>query len=333
VAEPTVARLDVGKLERGLFGANDAASAGLAIGDPRLDAITDAAFKSSYGEAAGLAQQVWNEGVRDVRLVGYLLYGLYLEKDVGALAWVFAQLTAVLTDKWALIGPANKLKSADNALNWLFQTLVRQLEGRDKLKDDKQKAWSSPEGMAAFVAAVTAAGPLIEAVGALLPQGKCLDKARHLNAWLSEQQRALDAAAAERERERDAASAAAAPPPAPVAAGAPAAEAPVRQGNGNGNVTIEGAAPMALLLRKIKLFEQLVGREELQKAAVVARDVDQLVQSFDPIVFLPKIFVPFFRLMSKNMEQLEPMMAQLEAPTFKSLVQLYQADLDAFAEP
>jgi hypothetical protein len=328
VAEPTVARLDVKKLEQGLFGAGDKPSAGLEIGDPRLDAITDAAFKSSYGEAAGLAQQVWNEGIRDVRLIGYLLYGLYLEKDVAALGWIFSELSALLTAKWEIVGPPNKLKSADGALNWLFQQLVRHLEARDKIKDEKQQAWGNAEGLAAFAAAVAAAGPLVEAVSTLLPSGKCLDKLRHLNGWLGQQHGSLRDAAAERERE--ASDVAAAAPPPTAAAAAPEAEAPPPR---NGTVTVEGAAPLALLMRKIKLFEQLVERAELQKAAVVARDVDQLVSSFDPIVFLPKIFVPFFRLMSKNMEQLEPMMAQLEAPTFKSLVQLYQADLDAFAEP
>src|SRR5438477_12060591 len=110
MAEPTVARLDVKALERGLYGASDPPSPGLGIGDPRLDAITDAAFKSSYGEAAALAQAVWREGVHDVRLVGYLLYGLYLEKDVAALAWIFGELTATLTTKWELVGPANKRK-------------------------------------------------------------------------------------------------------------------------------------------------------------------------------------------------------------------------------
>jgi hypothetical protein len=329
VAEPAVARLDVKKLEQGLFGASDKPSAGLEIGDPRLDAITDAAFKSSYAEAAGLAQQVWNEGVRDVRLIGYLLYGLYLEKDVAGLGAIFGELTALLTTKWEIVGPPNKLKSADGALNWLFQQLVRQLEGRDKIKDDRQQAWGSAEGTAAFATALAAAQPLIDAVSALLPTGKCLDKLRHLNGWLGQQHSSLRDAAAEREREASEAAAAAAPPAAAAAPAAAEAPPPPR----NGTVTVEGAAPLALLIRKIKLFEQLVQREDLQKAAVVARDVDQLVSSFDPIVFLPKIFVPFFRLMSRNMEQLEPMMAQLDAPTFKSLVQLYLADLDAFAEP
>ena len=97
-------------------------------------------------------------------------------------------------------------------------------------------------------------------------------------------------------------------------------------------VSIEGGAAMALLMRKIRLFEQLIEKQELQKAAVVARDVDMLVQHFDPITFLPKVFVPFFRLMSRNMQHLEPAMAALDMPLFKSLVQLYHADLDAFAE-
>jgi hypothetical protein len=330
--EPAKARLDMAALTRGLFTEGEAASAGLEVGDPRLDAITDAAFKSDYAEAAALAQAVWASGVRDIRIIGYLVYGYYLEKDIGGLAWLFSQLTAALTSHWEAIGPANKHKSADGGLNWLFQTLVRQLGGHEKLKDETYQRWMTETGQVAFDEAVKASGELLEAVGQKLPSGKCLDKLRNLDGWLREQRSSLRSAGAERQKEAERAAAVAQAAQATAAKSTAAAAATTAAAPSNGAIAVEGAAPLGLLIRKIRLFEQLITRGDLQKAAVVARDVDQLVQSFDPIVFLPKLFVPFFRLMSRNMTELEPLIASLEMPTYKSLVQLYQADLDAFAE-
>src|SRR5579872_3113070 len=87
--DSSTVRLDLDRLGAGLYRDGEPASPGLEIGDPRLDAITDAAFKSNYAEAAALAQGVWDEGIRDVRLIGYLLYGDYLERDVLALPFIF----------------------------------------------------------------------------------------------------------------------------------------------------------------------------------------------------------------------------------------------------
>jgi hypothetical protein len=336
MGEPMTTRLNVAALERGLFAPDEAPSAGLEVGDPRLDAVTDAAFKSQYEVAAGLAQEAWSDGVRDIRLIGYLLYGHYLERDVAGLAWTFAQLTDALTTKWDAIGPPHKLKSGDGALNWLFQTLVRQLTGHEKLKDAHYQRWTDEGGTEGFTTAVEAARPLLEAVEARFATGKCLDKLRSLDSWLREQESALRGAR-ERQAYEEAARAAVEAAAAQVAA-ASAAEGPAAANEAaparapNGTINIEVAGPFGLLIRKLKLFEELVTRGDMLRAAVVARDVDQLVAQFDPIRFIPQVFVPFFRLMSQNMEQLEPAMSQLEAPTFRPLVQLYHADLDAFAD-
>ncbi len=334
---PKVARLNSKQLERGLYKDGEPPSTGLEIGDPRLDSITDAAFKSNYLESAGLAHELWSSGVRDIRILGYLLYGHFADRNIAALAWDFEQVTTTLTAKWDELGPAKKEKPGDNALTWYFQTLIRQLSGHEKVKDVAYQTWMEDAGAAAFAAAIAAAGPLVAALEQRFPTGKSLDKFRNLSNWLTETQRSIQDAVNERQyaAARAAAEAAAAEEAAKQAAENKAA----RQANGEpasfisaDGVSIEGGAAMALLMRKIRLFEQLIEKQELQKAAVVARDVDMLVQHFDPITFLPKVFVPFFRLMSRNMQHLEPAMAALDMPLFKSLVQLYHADLDAFAE-
>src|SRR5215468_1471083 len=175
--DPSTARLDLDRLGAGLYRDGEPASPGLELGDLRLDAINDAAFKSNYAEAAALAQGVWDEGIRDVRLLGYLLYGYYLKRDALALPFIFEQLTQTLTTCWDRIGPAKKDKPADGALHWLFTSLIRQL-------DEHYQGWLSPEGMAAFAAAEPAGAELVVEAEKRFAQGKSFDKLRNLSGRL-----------------------------------------------------------------------------------------------------------------------------------------------------
>ena len=318
--DPSTAHLDLDRLGAGLYRDGEPASPGFELGDPRLDAINDTAFKGNYAEAAALALGAWDEGIRDLRLIGYLLYGYYLERDVLALPFIFEQLTQTLSTRWDRIGPARKDKPADGALHWLFASLIRQLDGHEKARDERYQGWLSPEGTAAFAAAESASAALLVEAEKRFPQGKCFHKLRNLSGRLRELSASLrateDSRAAEDKRAADHATATATP----------------AEDKRTSAVTVEGGAALGLLLRKLRLFERLVQHNQPRKAAVVARDVEQLLGAFDPIVFFPKLFVPYFRAMTRHGDNLGPMMADLEQPAYKSLVQLYHADLDAFAE-
>jgi hypothetical protein len=320
---PSTARLDLDRLGAGLYRDGEPASPGLELGDLHLDAINDAAFQSRYAEAAAQAQAVWDEGIRDVRLLGYLLYGYYLERDVAALPFIFEQLTETLTTRWDHIGPARKDKPADGALHWLFSSLIRQLDGHEKARDERYQGWLGPEGTAAFAAAELAIAALVVEAEKRFARGKCFDKLRNLSGrirYISASLRTAEDKPAAEDRP------AAETRPADQAAAAPAEDQPTRA------LTVEGGAALGLLLRKLRLFEQLVEQDQPLKAAVVARDIDQLLGAFDPIVFFPRLFVPYFCAMTRHADSLGPLMADLEQPTYRSLVQLYHADLDAFAE-
>src|ERR1044071_5148383 len=192
--DPTV-RLDLDRLGAGLYRDGEPASPGLELGDPRLDAINDAAFKGDYPEAAALAQGVWDEGIRDVRLIGYLLYGYYLEREALALPFIFEQLCHTMTTRWDHIGPARKDRPADGALHWLFASLIRQLDGHEKARDEHYQVWLSPEGTAAFAAAELAVAALVVETEQRFARGKCFDKLRNLSGRIRDISVALRAAA------------------------------------------------------------------------------------------------------------------------------------------
>lgn len=89
---------------------------------------------------------------------------------------------------------------------------------------------------------------------------------------------------------------------------------------------------LASLRRKVAGFERLVQRGELAKAAIVARDVQSIVDGFDPVEFLPSLFAGYFRLMSQRAEQLRPYLDDPDDTPWKALSRFYQADLDGFLE-
>jgi hypothetical protein len=330
-------KLNLARLSTGLYRDGEPASPGLELVDPRLDAINDAAFKSKYEEAAGLAQAVWDEGARDVRVIGYLLYGYYLQADARALAPVFEQLTLTLSTQWDRIGPARKDKQADGALHWLFSSLIRQLDGHEKARDEQYQGWLRPEGAAAFAAAEAAADALVAEVEKRFADGKCFDKLRNLSGRIREISSVLRAAAephaAHGAPDRAATEATRREPADGKAESDTGRPSEDRRANA---FTVEGGAALGLLLRKLRLFEQLVAQDSSEdqtvKAAVIARDVEQLLGAFDPAAYFPKLFVPYFRAMTRCADQLAQVMAELEMPRHKSLVQLYHADFDAFAE-
>ena len=99
-----------------------------------------------------------------------------------------------------------------------------------------------------------------------------------------------------------------------------------------GNLDSEEAPAMQLLRRKLRAFETLVERQEVAKAAVVASDLREIVQNFDPVVYLPKLFANYFRLLASSVDELMPYWMDSESPGWQAMEQFYRADLDAFLD-
>ena len=145
-----------------------------------------------------------------------------------------------------------------------------------------------------------------------------------------------DTADAEPPRARSAPPRKAAPrAPAPARKAAPGGEpgaqrvsVKAKDGQG-GSITIEGSPALMQLVRRIQAFQTLCKRGELRKAAVVADSVLTTLDAFDPRVFFPSLFLPFFSLLSENAEEIEQAMIERDGLTFKSLQQLMQVDIDS----
>lgn len=88
---------------------------------------------------------------------------------------------------------------------------------------------------------------------------------------------------------------------------------------------------MRQLQAKVRGFEQLAARGELDKAAIIAKDVQATLDNFDPLVYLPALFGRYFQHLAPIIEELEARWDD-ESSRARVLEQFYRADLEAFVE-
>jgi hypothetical protein len=85
-------------------------------------------------------------------------------------------------------------------------------------------------------------------------------------------------------------------------------------------------------LRKLAAFETLVERAQMAKAAIVAAELNEIFEHFDPRVYFPAILAPYFRALNEHIEELAPHLNRASDPVCQAQQQLYGVDLDAFMD-
>jgi hypothetical protein len=278
-----------------------------------------------YHDAATRAAAMWAAGDRDVRVVGYFLHGVLMQRGLASLPQCLAGIEQLLTINWEQIGPPVRTADAlSTALQWLFGRLVQQLDQRGD--DGQPLPWLviGPENEAQVRDALDTAARLR---GVMQPRvsAACLALYDQLLVWLQAAVRAESTDVWQPELRE--------PPPGdedegPAARPSPnlpwLALEPVMP------VMVEGSIALGQLLRKLQAFEVLAARGDYERAVIVFLDVQQVIERFDPRVYLPRVLAPFFKALSAHVDQLEPLIAGAQALPFRTLEQLYQVDLEAF---
>lgn len=299
-----------------------------AAGDAWLQRISDAADRGDYLDAAYQSAALLEKHVYDVRLIGYYLFGLLLEQGIGALPGLLDRVHRLLGDDLGKLLPVQKKERVfDATLQWLMQTMTDRCRYHAAQKDATWSHWMAQlhPDLAAEV------GDAIDRVSAdmqgLVEEPRCLGSLGKLRRWVS------DELPRTKPSPPTAAAVAAAPvapalPPEPVPA--PAVAAPARTDASSGAM-LAGASPaMHVLLRKLRGFEALIECGDMGRAAVVASDIKQIVEQFDPLVYLPALFSTYFKLLHASMDELLPHWQELDSPSGQALQSFYRVDLDAF---
>lgn len=296
--------------------------------------LLDLADRGDYIEAATRAVELIHGPSSDVRLIAVYLAGLFVERGAPALPDV---LDAVET----LSG--ERSRRVESALEWLLRAVVDRAAYHTTRRDETWESWL--RALSADQASEIAAR--CDALGARLDAGAAA--VQKLARWTREKLMPAVARAAR------AATPEVTEPPTPQPAPDPepdttsewCAPEPADDAEENDDepdddepdeprfasradaVMIDSPA-LAELRDKLRAFEVVLARGELDKAAVVAHDIQAILGSFDPLVYLPALFGRYAELLHGAFPELEARWGDAGSPRWRILVQFYRTNLAAF---
>ncbi|MFL5352441.1 type VI secretion system protein IglI family protein [Archangium sp.] len=295
--------------------------------DERLEKVSDLVTRSAYLDAARAAEALLREGVYDVRLVGSYLLGLFLEGGFEAMPVVFHSLSNTLLGNWESFGPRERKDVyADGSLRWLLKVLNKHIEHHERMKDETWQRWCAPSNREPLERALALSEEIFSAFGRAMPRNGCEAGFRRLSQWMEGHLQALPAAPSEEPAPEEPVDE---PAQEDTSARARSSESR-RSAPASAGPSLPVSPALAQLMDKLAAFNTLVERQDFQRASVVAADVLNVVEHFDPRVYLPAIFSRFFAALSTNAEQVEPVLQSTETLSFRALDQLYRVDLETF---
>jgi hypothetical protein len=295
---------------------------GMDMIDPRLLDISSLVENGEYEEAAIQAEQILLEGAYDIRITGYFLYGFFLEQGIGGMPAILGCLANLFEENWEALGPVkNREKHAQTSLNWLFRQLLKKFQYEEGKDSDVYQKWIAEVSSEEVQEALDASERLQKALGMALEDmaSPLLDGLSKVNDWLKTFQKVVYR---EPEVEEEA----------ETTAEAKAREmvAPTSLGFGDEAVIAEGSYHLQLLLRKMKAFERLIEKEEFNKAAIVADDINDTIANFDPRIYFPKIFSRYSLLRALKIADISAFEEYKGSVEWQTMQDLYKVDLDSF---
>ncbi|ACY12812.1 type VI secretion system protein IglI family protein [Haliangium ochraceum] len=356
----------------------------LAVEDSSVHRVSQLAHRGEVIEAAQQAEALLADRVYDMRLIGYFLFGVFLERGLAYLPDLLYRIRDLLMDDFAALGPnRRKPRVVDAVLLWLFQSIDARARFHADFQDETWQAWLDDSGSGLSKRIVASVAEVQQAATTRLDEPQCAPALLRLRLWIEndfaralvrqhqpaasvttrplERARASERPVAraperlrqsERPRQSERAHAGERPrefdrsgePSVPLSATEEAAPArPAR-------TTLVGTAPgpmpanplpaevgevspaMQELLRKLRGFSNLVQRGDYAKAAVIANDLRQIIENFDPVVFLPRLFVDYFRNLNGSIAEILPHWEAMGSPSWKALEQFYRVDLESFLD-
>jgi hypothetical protein len=313
-----------------------------------LDEIMHLAQSAKYEAAATRAGELLEGGCKDVRAFVVYALGVFAERGPGAVPALFDPITVVLGSSGS--GPSSAAsRTADTALRFCFRIMKAHLEFDERKTGSARQPWSQHFERSSAASVLRACADLQKAIHEAIEAPRCDAELASVTARLEAYcTRFSPEIPAERRASVDPDARLDAPPP--MVSLPPTAEAPdelletppeappepafSRRATdpSSDGATVAVSPALRQFMRKLEAFEHLLAKGELAKAAIVAHDVRQVVAEFDPVIYLPNLLSPHFRLLSTSVDQLSPHWEQSGTPGWQALEQLYRVDLEAFLE-
>jgi hypothetical protein len=312
-----------------------------------LDEIMHLAQSAKYEPAAQRAAELLDSGCKDVRAFVVYALGVFAERGPASVPPLFDSISNVLSAS-ASEAPvqASALRTTDTTLRFGFRILKAHLDFDERRPEAARKAWIQRFESGSTASVLRACADLRKAIHALIEVPVC-------DAEFGAVVERLEAYCTRNDREKSEARDVALPrdpepedveswpseeailPPQPAEPEPPRSQPSFARRASDFEVDprlLVVSPALAQFIRKLEVFEQLVTSGSLGKAAIVASDIRNVIAAFDPVVYLPNLLAPHFRLVSSSAEELSQYSAQSGTPAWQALEQLYRVDLDAFVE-
>jgi len=314
---------------------------GLETIDPLFGDIATLVQEGNYEQAAARSEKILEEKNYDIRIIGYFLYGIFLEKGLDKMADIFISLSGILKSNINAIGPVrNREKQIKTILTWLMKQLLKKMQYEEKKKSDIWDSWLSVVSSDQVQEALDAADELRKTLGQSLGDlsGSVLDGLMKINEWLISFQRLvymepeleepeeideIDNAeeidrAEDWQDEEEAFEEKIEKSPMPVFM------------ENKGCAGVEGSWHLNVLIKKLKAFDNLISEGKYLGAALVADDLNSIIVNFDPKIYFPKLFARFSLLFAANINQLSSCEEYKNTVEWNALKELYKVDLASF---
>lgn len=300
----------------------------------QLDEIVSLSDHNQLVAAAERAQAAWVAGHRDVRILGFYLCGAFLQGGLSALLPIGRAIITQLKDAWPTLSPEqNKERHADAALRWLFCSILSQLRFAQRTQKEPWQemlaAWAAQPQAQVLSQLEAAAASMADVLGS-----GAKTAAFAIVAWL----RTLPPTGENK------------PAPAPTTndpAADPQAMFPAAGSGGEDNspllvperpsaesasptLTLPLSPPLQKLLRKLDAFGRLVTMGKFRHAAIVYRDIQGSLSSFDPRQYFPLLFGDYYGHVVTNADKLTKHLGEDKGFLADALKELYQTDLERF---
>jgi hypothetical protein len=108
----------------------------------RIAYAAQLADRGDHEAAAREAATLIEAGIHDIRLIGFHLFGLFMQRGIAQLPALLARMIALLGDEFAELKPERrKLQVVNSATAWLFEHVSAQLVFHAKQRDATWAAW------------------------------------------------------------------------------------------------------------------------------------------------------------------------------------------------
>ncbi|HET8933430.1 MAG TPA: type VI secretion system protein IglI family protein [Polyangiales bacterium] len=298
-------------------------SAGLDSVDPRLAMINSLCEKNQLRDLVLEVDELMDAGVYDIRPISMYLWAVFGENGLAALSDIFDTLGVLVTTNLEAIGPSQrKVDHVAKRITWLMQKLTDSIEYHEVRHSDEWEKWSQELAPATIDTALQRLAALETSLDDRFAT------VRPAFQKLSARLRVVSLAFR-------------IPAHAPVSIASPviASMRPPTHGRAHDELTVDarlGRAEVGVsheffaLIQKLEAFSKLVKKGDLARAAIVADDLMQTIDAFDPRRYFPELFSDFSELLSKHIDVLTNHWQDRDSPSWKAHSQFYRVDLKRF---